>query len=83
MKDSADPLDGWSSREGLNLADPATNDIYGRFYAYLYSILLRFCQTCSGLDIAVHLFQEDLRELPQVLGNSGQSQRGFDRIEVR
>lgn len=82
MKDSADPLDGWSNHEILDRATHASNDVYGHLSTYLYRTLLRFCQTCNRLKITVRLLQEDLLDLPEVVGGDGQFQSGFDRIEV-
>ena len=82
MKDSADPLEGWPSCEISDRATHASEDVYGHLNTYLYRTFLQFCQTCDGLKITIRLFQEDLVDLPQVLRQGGQSEGGFDRIEV-
>lgn len=81
MKDSADPLEGWSIREVMMKAPPAKNDVYGCLSLCIQDALLRFHRRIEELDIRIQLFCVNALVLPDML--EGRGLHSFDRIEVR
>lgn len=82
MADSSDPLNGWTFSEIANVAGSAKNDLYGSLYIYVKSILLRFCEGLSRLQIRFHLTHVNVLQLPGILKAHGVTENFFDRIEV-
>ena len=79
MHDNADPLNGWSLKEVQNTSSgPAANDIYGKLFYHVRTVLRAFLLRVSGLQVSFQLFQLDASELPDHLGAGS-----FSRIEVR
>lgn len=78
MMDSADPLSGWSLAEVLSTsAGPADNDIYGKLYNHIKSVLARFYRRLLDTTVEFHLFNADAAELSTHTKNLS-----FARIEV-
>lgn len=78
MMDSADPLSGWSYTEVLSTpVGPAANDIYGKLYHHVKSLLARFYRRVVDTNNEFHLFNLDAAELPMHI-----SHLSFARIEV-
>lgn len=80
MKDSADPLDGWSLPEILKQnARPASNDVYGKLYRHLPELLQSFHRSLSARPFSFRLLHMDASDLADHL----RGEPGFDRIEVK
>lgn len=78
MKDSADPLGGWSSEEVADMSSgPATADIYGKLFYYIRRLLRSFLDRLSSLDVSFKLFQVGASSLPDHFELDA-----FSRIEV-
>ncbi|KAI0515446.1 hypothetical protein F5B22DRAFT_636473 [Xylaria bambusicola] len=78
MKDSADPIDGWSMKTVLETkAGPAKQDAYGQLYHYLRRLFVDFHQYLHSKPVAFELHHVDARGLDKTLAG-----REFDRIEV-
>lgn len=78
MKDSADPLEGWSSEEVADTSSgPASADIYGKLFYYLHGQLRSFLDRLSSLKISLKILQIDISSLPDHIDNATLS-----RIEV-
>lgn len=79
MKDNADPLYGWSSKEVEDSSSgPASADIYGKLFYHIRAVLRAFLLRLSGLPVSFRLFQVDASDLPNHLEDGSCS-----RIEVR
>ena len=79
MKDSADPLDGWSLPEILKQnAGPASNDVYGKLHRHLFELLRSFHRNLSARPSAFRFLHMDVSDLADHL----RDEPGFDRIEV-
>lgn len=79
MMDSADPLSGWSFTEVSSASiGPAANDIYGKLYHHVKSLLARFYQRVLDTTVEFQLFNVDAAELSTHTRNLS-----FARIEVR
>ena len=64
MKDSADPLDGWSLPEILKQnARPASNDVYGKLYRHLFELLQSFHRSLSARPFSFRLLHMDASDL--------------------
>ena len=80
MKDSADPLDGWSLPTILKQnAGPASNDVYGKLYRHLSDLLRSFLHSLAARPSAFHFLHTDANDLADHL----RDESGFDRIEVK
>jgi hypothetical protein len=80
MKDSADPLDGWSLPEILKQnAGPASNDVYGKLHRHLSELLRSFHRNLSARPSAFHFLHVDANDLADYF----REEPGFDRIEVK
>lgn len=78
MKDSADPLDGWNPNEILSIdIAPATNDVYGKLFCYLTSLLTSFHRRLASHGAKFQLVNVNATDLPDQLGALR-----FARIEV-
>ncbi|KAJ5948566.1 hypothetical protein N7454_001873 [Penicillium verhagenii] len=78
MKDSADPLHGWSPKDVLNTSSgPAEADIYGKLYHYIREMIQAFLRRLSSMKISLKLFQVDASLLPDHVEKDC-----FSRIEV-
>jgi hypothetical protein len=77
MTDQTDPLDGWSYNEYITHATGAKNDVYGAFFNFLRSMLLKFCNRIHNTKSFFRLFAVDPLRLPGYLRDMT-----FDRIEV-
>jgi hypothetical protein len=78
MKDSADPLGGWSSEEVADMSSgPATADIYGKLFYYIRRLLRSFLDRLSSLDVTFKLFQVGASSLADHFELDA-----FSRIEV-
>ncbi|KAJ5798007.1 uncharacterized protein N7503_007303 [Penicillium pulvis] len=78
MKDSADPLEGWSSEEvAATSSGAASADIYGKLFYYLQGLLRSFLNRLQSLEISFDLFQLDVAQLPDHMENDT-----FSRIDV-
>ncbi|RLL98932.1 hypothetical protein CFD26_107683 [Aspergillus turcosus] len=78
IKDSADPLHGWSSEEVADTSSgPATADIYGKLFFYIRGMLQSFLGRLPSLKLSFEVFQVDAACLPDHLENNS-----FSRIEV-
>lgn len=78
MKDSSDPLEGWHFREILDFASgPASNDVYGKLYGHLQTLLSAFRRRLSSHGCKFHMLNMNAAALPKHL-NGGT----FARIEV-
>ena len=79
MQYTADPLDGWPSKEVEECSSgPATADIYGKLFYHIRGVLRAFLLRLSGLKLDIRLLQMDACQLPTCLDSSS-----FTRIEVR
>lgn len=79
MRDDADPLNGWSSKEVEDSSSgPAAADIYGKLFYHVRTVLRAFLLRLSGLQVSFQLFQVDASDLPNHLEGGF-----FSRIEVR
>lgn len=79
MKDSADPLDGWSLPEILKQnAGPASNDIYGKLHRHVSELLRSFHRSLTSRQCTFRFLHKDANDLAENL----QDKLGFDRIEV-
>ena len=78
MKDSADPIQGWYRTDfGVANFGPATNDIFGRLFHGLKSVLTSFYDRTSSNRCNFQLLNVDAIELPPLL-----EKERFARIEV-
>lgn len=79
MTDSADPLDGWYSKDVAETSHgPATADLYGKLFFHIRSTLRSFLARLSDSPVTFQIFQVDVAELPRHLEPGS-----FGRIEVR
>lgn len=66
MKDSADPLNGWSSEEvAATSSGAASADIYGKLFYYLQGLLRSFLNRLPSLKVSFELLQLDVAQLPE------------------
>lgn len=78
MKDSADPLAGWSYPDVISTpTGPATNDLYGKLHAYIGQRLTAFQQRLRSQSFKFVFTHVDATIL------SSRCQVRFSRIEVR
>lgn len=78
MMDSADPLSGWSYTEVLSASvGPAPNDIYGKLYHHVKSLLARFYRRVVDTGVEFHLSNVDAVDL-----STHTSHLSFARIEL-
>lgn len=78
MRDNADPLNGWSSKEVEDTSSgPASADIYGKLFYHVRAVLRAFILRLSDLPVSFRLFQMDVSDLPSLLESGS-----FSRIEV-
>ncbi|KAJ6014888.1 hypothetical protein N7540_009479 [Penicillium herquei] len=78
MKDSADPLQGWSPEEVVNTpSGPPEADIYGKLFYYIRGILQIFVHRLSSMKVSLRLFQMDVTSLPEHV-----KEDSLSRIEV-
>jgi hypothetical protein len=77
MKDSADPLAGWSFPDVLSIpAGPMANDLYGKLHAYIQERLTIFQKRLCNQPFVFIFTSIDAKDLPE------RSQARFSRIEV-
>ena len=77
MKDSADPLAGWSFSDILNIpASPIVNDLYGKLHAHVHERLSVFQKRISSQPLVFTFTSTNAKHL------SERSQARFSRIEV-
>ncbi|KAI1287182.1 hypothetical protein F5Y03DRAFT_405643 [Xylaria venustula] len=78
MRDSADPLDGWSIKTILaTKAGPAKKDAYGQLYYYLKRVFTNFHSRLRSNAVSLELYHVNAQTLDKTLTG-----RHFDRIEV-
>ncbi|EQL01827.1 MYND finger family protein [Ophiocordyceps sinensis CO18] len=78
MTDSADPLDGWYSKDVAETSHgPATADLYGKLFFHIRSTLRSFLARLSDSPVTFQIFQVDVAELPRHLEPGS-----FGRIEA-
>lgn len=78
MTEIAEPLGGWDFAEVLSTqVGTAANDLYGKLFAHVRSVLFSFVQhlRCTGVEFELHNL--NATELPQTLAPTT-----FARIEV-
>jgi hypothetical protein len=79
MKDNADPLHGWLSKEVEDSPSGAASaDIYGKLFHYVRAVLRGFLLRLSDLQVSFRLLKVDASDLPDHF-----KEASFDRIEVR
>jgi hypothetical protein len=77
MKDSADPLAGWSFPAVLSVpSGPIANDLYGKLHAYIEGRLTIVQKRLCRQPFAFTFTSIDAKDLPE------RSQARFSRIEV-
>lgn len=79
MRDSADPIDGWTLSDVLGESGGAKNDVYGLLHLHVRRLLEKFCEKLFILKLDICLYQNDARDLPNQLKGE---LRFYDRIEV-
>jgi hypothetical protein len=77
MCDQADPLTGWPIWEVHNTSSPATQDAYGKLFAYLKVVMRNFVDRLGTGRIVFELYSVDVEKLPQHLAGDR-----YARIEV-
>ncbi|PSN67352.1 hypothetical protein BS50DRAFT_553325 [Corynespora cassiicola Philippines] len=78
MTDSADPLNGWLSKEYTPHASVASADVYGSLFFFLRDVLGQFCKRVRDGKFAFQLYNTDARDLSSLLPAAMK----FDRIEI-
>ena len=79
MLDDADPLAGWfGPKVSETNAGRATNDIYGKLFVHVRSLLLSFVQRLRNIGTEFGIHNLNATNLPKVLGTTR-----FARIDVR
>ncbi|KAJ8610783.1 hypothetical protein MRB53_038334 [Persea americana] len=79
MPDNANPLDGWSFPEILQTGSgPASADLYGKLYYYIYSHLKRFHNRLTLYGTDFYFLNVDAKVLKDQDSLTGKM---FDRIE--
>lgn len=77
MKDSADPLAGWSFPHVLSVpSGPIANDLYGKLHAYIQERLTIVQKRLYSQSFAFTFTSIDAKDLPE------RSQARFSRTEV-
>lgn len=77
MKDSADPLAGWSFPDVLSVpAGPMANDLYGKLHAHVQERLNIFQKRLCNHPFVFIFTSIDAKHLPE------RSQARFSRIEA-
>lgn len=79
LRDSADPIDGWTLGDVLEESGCADHDIYGLLHLHVRRLLQKFCEKLSTLKLDVRLYQMDATFLPTDVGRENHT---YDRIEV-
>ena len=78
MLDTADPLSGWGMAEVLQTdAGNAANDLYGKLYVHICSLLHTFRNRLTSVGATFELYNSNVRDLPRFLAPNT-----FARIEV-
>jgi hypothetical protein len=78
MLDDAGPLAGWFGPEVWKTnAGRATNDIYGKLFVYVRSLLLSFVQRLRNIGTEFGIHNLNATNLPKALGTTR-----FARIDV-
>ncbi|KAJ5928510.1 hypothetical protein N7466_007466 [Penicillium verhagenii] len=78
QRGDGDPLDGWNPTEVFNIwSGPAINDIYGKLWIYLGSVLVRFFNRVKDLNVTFKVLNSRFEALPWALGDTK-----FDRIDT-
>lgn len=78
IRDSADPLDGWHHVDLYQTPyGPASNDMYGKLYSHVRSILLDFHKRLSSTTTEFRLLSVDAQALDKYLDDET-----FARVEV-
>ncbi|KAJ5923647.1 hypothetical protein N7454_008892 [Penicillium verhagenii] len=73
-----DPLDGWNQTEVLNVwSGPAINDIYGKLWIHVSSVLLCFFDGIKDLNVTFKVLNARFNTLPGILEDTK-----FDRIDT-
>lgn len=78
MMDTAYPIAGWKFSEIVKQdTGLATNDVYGKLFHYVSSMLQSFHRRMRSLDIEIKMFCNDVQNLKDFV-----HEQLFDRIEV-
>jgi hypothetical protein len=64
MNNTADPSDGWPTLEIQGTPSPSPRDWYGKLFTYLHNMFERFLNRLANVQVAVELFNVDVKELP-------------------
>jgi hypothetical protein len=75
--DKSDPMAGWNITEVHNIPWAASQDTYGKLFAYLHKEFQAFLQRIVTLKIRLQLFNVDAKLLPELL-----TPKSYGRIEV-
>ncbi|KAL2063905.1 hypothetical protein VTL71DRAFT_4399 [Oculimacula yallundae] len=75
--DKADPSSGWPVLDVQQTSTPAAQDWYGKLFIYIHDMIEKFLDRLRRTKLCFVLYNVDVRELPQHLG-----QDRYDRIEV-
>lgn len=79
MLDSAEPLSGWKMLDVFQTDNgSAVNDLYGKLFVHICSVLLSFLRRLSSAGVNFELYHMNATELLDVLTPSS-----FARIDVR
>ncbi|KAK7518256.1 uncharacterized protein IWZ02DRAFT_380899 [Phyllosticta citriasiana] len=82
MKDSANPLDGWSLDDIFQKTPLAKNDLYGGLFFHIRELLVDFCSKLKTLKMSFTLININVIDLPKALATDPTLARSFDRIEA-
>ena len=75
--DKSDPMAGWSITEVHNTPWAASQDTYGKLFAYLRKEFQAFLHRMATLKIHLQVFNVNAKVLPQLL-----TSKSYGRIEV-
>jgi hypothetical protein len=75
--DKSDPMAGWNITEVHKTPWAASQDTYGKLFAYLHREFQAFLQRMVALKIHLQLFNVDAKLLPELL-----TPKSYGRIEV-
>lgn len=76
--DKSDPMAGWSIMEVYGIPWAASQDIYGKLFAYLHKEFQAFFHRMVSLRIRIQLLNVDAKLLPELL-----TLESYGRIEVK
>lgn len=77
MSDKTDPLCGWSVEDLQQTVWIASNDLYGKLYKHLYTLIFKMLRRLTTSKAHFHLFNMDVEDLPRHLDKNR-----YARIEV-